>query len=456
LGHLVAQTADMRKAYRIEGQNVVLYLDNAWSKSEQERLLEIAGLKGLSLDTLWNQQNLGRFSKSGWKLGQPVKRTAKIYKPLNHLSGDVKLDKDLVLLNYDKTVIEQTRATFGFNEFRQRSVVTLPGGETHFFLKGRQSAGDVYLSGTFNGWSTLSRPMTKTDSGWVAKMTLPPGKHCYKFIVNGYWMPDPENLHREDDLHGGWNSVYFGTNHIFKLAGFKQADEVILSGSFNNWSKREAKLNKTKTGWEIPVYLKDGVHEYKFIVDKKWITDPANPSLSQNENSVFQLGEPFKFELKGFLRAKEVYLAGNFNNWNPKELKMSRTSTGWIIPYVLSAGNYQYKFIVDGEWIMDPENALTGVEGWHANSLVSIKPNHTFLFKGDMSAREVQLAGNFSDWREYSMKKTPEGWKLELYLPPGKCLYKFIVNGKWILDPANPLWEQNEFDTGNSVLWLDR
>jgi hypothetical protein len=40
-------------------------------------------------------------------------------------------------------------------------------------------------------------------------------------------------------------------------------------------------------------------------------------------------------------------------------------------------------------------------------------------------------------------------------LPTGKNRYKFIVDGTWMIDPGNKLWEPNEFDTGNSVVWID-
>jgi hypothetical protein len=46
-------------------------------------------------------------------------------------------------------------------------------------------------------------------------------------------------------------------------------------------------------------------------------------------------------------------------------------------------------------------------------------------------------------------------WILPIYLRPGKYTYKFIVDGNWIIDPFNELYEQNEFDTYNSVLWVD-
>jgi len=53
------------------------------------------------------------------------------------------------------------------------------------------------------------------------------------------------------------------------------------------------------------------------------------------------------------------------------------------------------------------------------------------------------------------MKKTSNGWEIPLYLKPGKHTYKLIVDGEWILDPDNKLWEQNEFGTGNSVVWIN-
>jgi len=46
-------------------------------------------------------------------------------------------------------------------------------------------------------------------------------------------------------------------------------------------------------------------------------------------------------------------------------------------------------------------------------------------------------------------------WILPIYLQPGKYTYKFIVDGNWIIDPFNKLYEQNEHNTNNSVLWID-
>jgi hypothetical protein len=56
-------------------------------------------------------------------------------------------------------------------------------------------------------------------------------------------------------------------------------------------------------------------------------------------------------------------------------------------------------------------------------------------------AKGVLLGGSFN---EFDARKTPltrgdEGaWETTLALEPGRYLYKFKVDGQWILDPANP------------------
>lgn len=455
---LQAQVTDH---YRIEGENIVLTLHRNMPREEQERLLEISGLKGLSLDSLWAYNSLGKWHKEGWKLYVKGKSEYKLYKSVKELSGDVKWSKDGVVLSDLRDVVDnQTRAVFGYNAPGLRTVLPLKTGKTRFYLPSNLSAKDVYLAGTFNMWSTLQTRMTRTDSGWVADLPLSPGKHCYKYVIDGRWMHDRGNPNRDDDLYGGYNSVYYVTNHVFEVKGLDGARTVVLSGSFNNWDERTIRMSKTPRGWQLPVYLQDGTYAYKFIVDGKWMTDPANPTTRDDGkghlNSFISIGSGVTFELPGYAQAKSVYVAGTFNNWNREELAMKKTATGWSLSYVLGPGNYQYKFIVDGMWLADPANPIRATEGGQLNSLLTVKPNQQFFLSGYKDAREVLIAGNFSYWLPYSMKKVDNGWVIDLYLPPGKCLYKFIVDGKWILDPSNSLWEENRFHTGNSLLWKDQ
>ena len=63
------------------------------------------------------------------------------------------------------------------------------------------------------------------------------------------------------------------------------------------------------------------------------------------------------FELKA-PDAKEVYLAGDFNQWDPGKtpLKANKKNGSWKGSLKLEPGRYHYKFVVDGHWWTDPAN----------------------------------------------------------------------------------------------------
>lgn len=54
--------------------------------------------------------------------------------------------------------------------------------------------------------------------------------------------------------------------------------------------------------------------------------------------------------------AKEAYLVGDFNQWNPTVEPMVREGDEFVVRLFLVAGTYRYKFVVDGETIPDPDN----------------------------------------------------------------------------------------------------
>jgi len=124
---------------------------------------------------------------------------------------------------------------------------------------------------------------------------------------------------------------------------------------------------------------------------------------------------------------------------------------------VLAPGNYEYKFIVDGKWITDPDNPVVDGDGDHRNSVIAVKPNYTFTLKKFPDAKQVLLSGSFNNWADpgYTMLKKNGVWTLPVYLASGKYTYKYVVDGKWILDPDNPQMEDNEYHNGNSVLWIE-
>jgi 1,4-alpha-glucan branching enzyme len=68
-------------------------------------------------------------------------------------------------------------------------------------------------------------------------------------------------------------------------------------------------------------------------------------------------------------RAKSVELVGDFNHWHP--FPMERSLDGWWLAQVqLCHGHHQYRFLVDGKSILDPQ--ATGVARDEHDEQVSI------------------------------------------------------------------------------------
>lgn len=84
----------------------------------------------------------------------------------------------------------------------------------------------------------------------------------------------------------------------------------------------------------------------------------------------------------------------------------------------------------------------------------SVKGTTTFMLKGYPDARVVALAGTFNNWNQSQMLFAREGdaWVCRIDLAPGKYTYKFVIDGNWILDPANHQTEDDERGFTNSLL----
>lgn len=61
------------------------------------------------------------------------------------------------------------------------------------------------------------------------------------------------------------------------------------------------------------------------------------------------------FEVDGFDDAREVAVAGEFNDWEPVKTPMKRRRDGtWSATVRLADGRYEYRYVIDGEtWLAD-------------------------------------------------------------------------------------------------------
>ena len=75
--------------------------------------------------------------------------------------------------------------------------------------------------------------------------------------------------------------------------------------------------------------------------------------------------------------AHKVCVAGTFNNWNPEAGEMDKMTGGkWAKDLMLTPGTYEYRLIVDGKWIPDPNarHAVMNPFG-ERNSLLTVPAN---------------------------------------------------------------------------------
>jgi 1,4-alpha-glucan branching enzyme len=61
------------------------------------------------------------------------------------------------------------------------------------------------------------------------------------------------------------------------------------------------------------------------------------------------------FSIKPARPAKKVQLAASFNGWQPTALKKQKDGA-YSVTVKAPAGSHEYKFIVDEEWMVDPDN----------------------------------------------------------------------------------------------------
>jgi 1,4-alpha-glucan branching enzyme len=226
-----------------------------------------------------------------------------------------------------------------------------------------------------------------------------------------------------------------------------------------------------------------------------WIKDRLPPPHEVAGGMLFRYHAP---------SARQVTLAGNFNNWGGTQgggrydpsIDRMRDHDGdgvWTIVIPLPPGRYQYKFVIDGgvRWEQDPNNPDKATEGGFENSLIVVPPTVSYgyetvtgtviggsrgsdrtsvtmtpagefvevAFEADFpDADRVHVAGTFNDWAEtdIALEKGEDGvFRTTIELAPGTYQYKFVVDGTWIEDPANPETIDDGYGGVNSVLTVE-
>lgn len=179
-----------------------------------------------------------------------------------------------------------------------------------------------------------------------------------------------------------------GTTPRVITAAFPNAREVKVIGDFNDWRMDQATpLNRMQDGsWHVTIHLVEGVYEYMLMVDGQYQRDINNPMGKPNPyggiNSVMVVGNPNHLNPRienGEIMwtyydatATSVELAGTFNEWGRWAMYQNPETPGeWAIMLPsLPSGTYEYKFVVNGRWVNDPENFRIGTDHNRNNMFV--------------------------------------------------------------------------------------
>jgi len=289
----------------------------------------------------------------------------------------------------------------------------------------------VQVVGSFNNWSKTADPMSDPDGDgtWEATLTLEPGDYEYRFLIDDMiWIKDPDN--------SSWGGEY--SNSILRVTGPEQPDlknlkpdsKKIISTSLVNEDNTPPVVDAGYTmiaALNSTVYLNSGCcydpdHDPIRGYTWKLLAKPAGSRVKLNHDNhpfpdfkpdrvgryVFSLqiadgktksnldsvdvyafikrDYPVEFNLSDSAFAavyeaaiESVAVAGEFNRWSATANPMSDYNhdgvwTAWL---ELDPGEYEYKFVVNGEhWITDPNNPVKVPDGWNgSNSVITASLN---------------------------------------------------------------------------------
>lgn len=376
------------------------------------------------------------------------------------------------------------------------------------------TATKVEVAGEFSNWKAMPLANDGAGN-WSTTLHLKPGYYGYKFVVNGEWVLDPANpakksvsgIENSGISVGGVaapatpataTATGSGKAPVTFSLNDSAAKSVHVAGEFNNWldndqgrvsGHTEWQMQNDGAGnWRITTALAPGRYKFKYVVDggDRWIKDPNLPA-STDDNSLIEVktagaavapatgtgNVTFTYSNP---TAKTVHVAGKFNNWldntdgrvtGHAEWQMQNDGAGnWSLTVPLPPGRQAFKYVIDGgdRWEQDPKmpstadgNSVIEVAGGTgaaaAGGGVAGGGQVTFTYN-NAAAGAVFVAGEFNQWSTTANPMTKDAagnWSVSIPLKSGRYQYKFVVDGNWHEDPANPEKSDDGLGGKNSV-----
>lgn len=288
---------------------------------------------------------------------------------------------------------------------RKSPVYNADGTVTFYLATEEQKAG---IKGQFNNWiTTPMEAVSGAEDGFIgftttAKVSTEGGIYTYGMVTGEEekWIGDPENKTKTDnpavirnpEIGNGTVAIYWPSTEdnlngkvMYRLYGSKENySEVAFQPAADAENLFAAVIDKAKAGekYEYTIEINGKVQEdsYNFASKEngtttftvsKMVNEPnyISPVVKEDGMVTFYYWNP---------SAKEVKLAGDMTNWAADAVEMKKdTETGMFSTTIsVPAGSYGYKFIVDGNWVLDEKNVKT-TEGTEKSSLLEVSSKAT-------------------------------------------------------------------------------
>jgi len=198
--------------------------------------------------------------------------------------------------------------------------IVTEGGILFRYKEDKRNPGYVMVSGDFNGWESPILMVKNSHNVFVyfysktdeRSVVLKQGAFRYRYLVDGVWMKDGENIKIVHDEYGTelsyfevphpiiittHNPVHVNSNTYLFYYRDEEAEKVHIVGDFNNWNPYSHPLKKNKSDiWEIELDLVSGTYAYRFIVDGLFRRDPLGIKVVYDrfDNSYSSFDIPLK------------------------------------------------------------------------------------------------------------------------------------------------------------------
>ena len=151
----------------------------------------------------------------------------------------------------------------------------------------------------------------------------------------------------------------------------------------------------------------------------------------------------------------EIYLSGDFNNWDKRVNRLKDRGGVYEITLQLQAGEYKYYFVINNKKVLDPK-ADTVTADDEVYSILKVTSNEEFIYivpfriKDQFNYEEISIVGDFNKWKPNSNRlyKNGTNFSTSLFLSNGSYQFKYLAkDNRW--------FNEEELNSGVDKIALD-